>query len=438
MDNKFLNDDIFVYDEGHSVNKNGENIIKNNSQFIETNIVTTMKSNINSNAIWCSTFQLLWKDFQFNMLENNFSYNKENALINDLISTNNEIEELNEKDFYKAVGKATVEFKEKIENDIKEKFNEQSDILKDLIFDADKDTNKILLYAMFKKEFPFKYQFEDLGTDTFGKNQLNVEYFGMNLYSTYTDLFKRQVKVLFYNDENDYAIMIHSQTGTNVVLYRNSQNKNFAETFSDVLTKTSKNRDYQLNLEDRIKIPKLEIDIKKSFEDLIGEKFIKNSDEYIYTILKALQTINLELNEKGGKVNSEAALEVERETAVFRPYEEKEQRFFDFNDTFYMFLLESSKQKPYLAVRIANIDGFRNNNEKIYDEEYIKKCLAEIMPEVTEFLKMSNMIQTIDGKDYPVMGYCHHEWALIKQIMKERYNIDWKSPQDEMPWIDFD
>lgn len=284
MDNKFLNDDIFVYDEGHSVNKNGENIIKNNSQFIETNIVTTMKSNINSNAIWCSTFQLLWKDFQFNMLENNFSYNKENALINDLISTNNEIEELNEKDFYKAVGKATVEFKEKIENDIKEKFNEQSDILKDLIFDADKDTNKILLYAMFKKEFPFKYQFEDLGTDTFGKNQLNVEYFGMNLYSTYTDLFKRQVKVLFYNDENDYAIMIHSQTGTNVVLYRNSQNKNFAETFSDVLTKTSKNRDYQLNLEDRIKIPKLEIDIKKSFEDLIGEKFIKNSDEYIYIL----------------------------------------------------------------------------------------------------------------------------------------------------------
>lgn len=222
MDNKFLNDDIFVYDEGHSVNKNGENIIKNNGQFIETDIVTTMKSNINSNAIWCSTFQLLWKDFQFNMLENNFSYNKENALINDLISTNNEIEDLNEKDFYKAVGKATVEFKEKIENDIKEKFNEQSDILKDLIFDADKDTNKILLYAMFKKEFPFKYQFEDLGTDTFGKNQLNVEYFGMNLYSTYTDLFKQQVKVLFYNDENDYAIMIHSQTGTNVVLYRNS------------------------------------------------------------------------------------------------------------------------------------------------------------------------------------------------------------------------
>lgn len=81
---------------------------------------------------------------------------------------------------------------------------------------------------------------------------------------------------------------------------------------------------------------------------------------------------------------------------------------------------------------------FLNDDIFVYDEEYIKKCLAEIMPEVTEFLKMTNMIQTIDGKDYPVMGCCHHEWALIKQIMKERYNIDWKSPQDEMPWIDFD
>jgi len=163
---------------------------------------------------------LLWNDFQINMLENNFSYNKDNILLNDLISSNNEIEELDANDFYKAVGKATVEFKEKIENDIKEKFNESSDILNGLDFDKEEKTNKILLYAMLKKEFPFKYEFEDLGTGTFGKNQLNVEYFGMNLYSTLTYMFEQQVRVLFYNNKDDYAIMIHSETGTNVVLYQ--------------------------------------------------------------------------------------------------------------------------------------------------------------------------------------------------------------------------
>jgi len=436
MDNNFLNDDIFINVEDDTINDKENNIVIPNSTTRETDVAITMKSNINGNAIWCSTFQLLWKEFQHNMLENNFSYNKENVSIKDLISSNNEIEELDEKDFYKAVGKATVEFKEKIENDIKEKFNEQSDILKDLIFDEDADTNNILLYAMLKKDFPFKYEFEDLGTDMFGKLQPNVEYFGMDSYSKNAKFFKQQVRVLFYNNANDFAIMIRSQTGINVVLYRNGENKNFTETFSDVLTKTSKNKNYELNSEDRIKIPKLQIDIKKSFEELVDEKFIKNSDKNIYTIQKALQTINFELNEKGGKVKSEAALEVRFESAVFRTYEDT--RYFEFNDTFYMFLLEGSKQKPYLAARISDIDGFRNKNEEIYDKEYVEKCVAEIMPEVTELLKKENMIQTIDGKDYPVMGCCHHEWALIKQIMKERYNIDWKSPQDEMPWIDFD
>lgn len=327
------------------------------------NVIPTAVSKIDKNTIWCSTFQLLWKDFQYDILENNFEYNKENQIIKDLISSNNEIEDLLEEDFYKIVGKATVQLKEKIENDIKERFNEKSDILKDLIFDEDADTNNILLYAMLKKDFPFKYQFEDLGTDTFGKFQPNVEYFGMDLYSKNAKFFKQQVRVLFYNNANDFAIMIRSQAGTNVVLYRNRENKNFTETFSDILTKTSKNKNYELNSEDRIKIPKLQIDIKKSYEELIDEKFIKNSDKNIYTIQKALQTINLELNEKGGKVKSEAALEVRFKSAVFKPY--KETRYFDFNDTFYMFLLEGSKQKPYLAVRISDFDRLLSEAKQI-------------------------------------------------------------------------
>lgn len=44
-----------------------------------------------------------------------------------------------------------------------------------------------------------------------------------------------------------------------------------------------------------------------------------------------------------------------------------------------------------------------------------------------------------DGKPVKnVMGGCHIRWGIKKRIMKERYDIDWKSPADLHPEICFD
>ena len=55
--------------------------------------------------------------------------------------------------------------KEQIENGIKEKFNETSDILDDFVFDG--DPNKYFLYAMLKKEFEFENEFDELDDGKF-------------------------------------------------------------------------------------------------------------------------------------------------------------------------------------------------------------------------------------------------------------------------------
>jgi len=36
------------------------------------------------------------------------------------------------------------------------------------------------------------------------------------------------------------------------------------------------------------------------------------------------------------------------------------------------------------------------------------------------------------------LGNCHIRWAEKKKILKDRYNIDWKSPQDNSPDTRFD
>ncbi|MGE5473963.1 MAG: hypothetical protein ACM3UU_07050 [Ignavibacteriales bacterium] len=35
-------------------------------------------------------------------------------------------------------------------------------------------------------------------------------------------------------------------------------------------------------------------------------------------------------------------------------------------------------------------------------------------------------------------GYCHKYWTLKKKILKEKYNLDWKSPKEMNPLMRYD
>ena len=40
--------------------------------------------------------------------------------------------------------------------------------------------------------------------------------------------------------------------------------------------------------------------------------------------------------------------------------------------------------------------------------------------------------------DYRPLGYCHLFWSMKKQILKEKYGIDWKSPAELNPTTEYD
>jgi len=76
----------------------------------------------------------------------------------------------------------------------------------------------------------------------------------------------------------------------------------------------------------------------------------------------------------------------------------------------------------------------------------IRKIIEDVNEEVNENLKKLNKKQRrrfwgfdrnkVARKHY--MGDCHIYWEEKKRILKEKYNIDWKSPQDRMPHAKFD
>lgn len=68
----------------------------------------------------------------------------------------------------------------------------------------------------------------------------------------------------------------------------------------------------------------------------------------------------------------------------------------------------------------------------------VDKYLKEIENEVDEKLIEQGLLKIENSKKIPVFGSCHTRWAIEKSILKERYNIDWLTPAERNPHINYD
>ena len=102
---------------------------------------------------------------------------------------------------------------------------------------------------------------------------------------------------------------------------------------------------------------------------------------------------------------------------------------------------------------LEKINGIRNLEDEIvteivtkdlqyYEINNIKEQFVEdILGEKAEKLKDSEIINKlieIYKEGAPYIGYCEKYWKMKKNILKEKYNIEWYSPKEENPNIMFD
>ena len=74
----------------------------------------------------------------------------------------------------------------------------------------------------------------------------------------------------------------------------------------------------------------------------------------------------------------------------------------------------------------------------IFKSIKIKKCLKKIEPDVDKRLMELGLLKIINGKKEYAFGSVNTKWQIQKELMIERFNIDWQSPQDKNPNINFD
>ncbi len=372
---------LIVFTTGCGINKN---IIEAPGPS-ECNLPHEYSFAVETDDVWTPTFQLCWNEFIKLIGTTKVEYVDGNPIIADELNKQKFLkEDLNPDDFYISVGKQTLKHKKNIEKAIWDKFKEKSDILNNFNFPdiPDYKTNKLFIYSILLKNFPFIAQFDNLPTDYFNNIQnQKYKYFGFMKDVQFTDidscenkrLLDKTLIPLFYVNDDDFALKIIDKTNKEeMILYLTNSNDSFENVYKEIQEKALKNNVYTQNriqnttkghknlpveITNYYKIPYLHINKTLNFDNELSSKTIKgknykNNKNDTWKISKTVQTIKFDMDNKGAKLKSEAAISTENSIM----FEEKIflDNLFYFNRPFIIFLKEKNKNKPYFAARIKD------------------------------------------------------------------------------------
>lgn len=324
-------------------------------------IVPTMRDEITQDSSWCGTFQLVWNDMKNEVVKKEVVFNPQEVMADNLNKEEFTQDMISDEYYYKIYGLKTLELKEQIEKGIKGKFNQESDVINDLDWSEEGIDNpnnpyvrKYLFYAMLYRNFEFLKEFDKLENGKFADKYDNIEYFGIDKNTK--DSVGNQIDVLYYNSKDDFAIKLETKKEDEVILCKNPQGNTFNEIYNNILTQKNEYKGSRRIQEDELlKVPNIKLNEKNEFKEIQDKPFsFSNGD--IYTIEKAIQTIEFELDREGGKIKSEAGMMANYESAMMIPEEIRE---FFIDDTFAIFLIEEDKDTPYFAGKIDDITKFQ-------------------------------------------------------------------------------
>ena len=352
---------IEVEDEKEMTNELDVEIVDEEEISNEINVLPTLLDTLTTNSAWCGTMQIVWNDFM-DFAGGKPEFKEKSVFVENLNKKTFSIEDLSEEYYYKKFGNKTLKLKSEIEKGIKDKFNETSDVLDKLDWSEDAldpntpDVERYIFYAMLKRDFEYPQEFTVLDNGKFKDND-DVKYFGID--STTNKSVDKQLDVLYYESEENFAIEVETKDKDKIVLVRKDAfETNFNDIYKSVKSKAASYKGSKVfQAVDEFKMPNMEFDVLKNYDELSGLMFSAPKADGIINV--AMQTIKFNIDEKGGSIKSEAVMDVTFTSAIKPPEDKPEPRYFYCDDEFVMFLIEEGKENPYFAVKVDDITLFQ-------------------------------------------------------------------------------
>lgn len=368
-----------------------------NMDIKELEIIPTLESKSKAkNYVWAGNFQLVWNDFMNELVKGPIKFDgNQPETANQLNKQNFTIEDLSENAYYKKWGEISPLLKTEIENGIKTKFNETSDLLNEIDWTPSQEEyiKKYLFYSMLKKNFTFTEKLDNWGKGSFKGIAKPVEYFGINGSDNRAG---NVIHTVFYNNENDHAVYLESKQGDIVYLFRTDEEGSLEELYKKMFKKRNEEIskineearkrgvlvDINADLweKDEFKAPMLDFNITQNFDELCNKKILsKDSDKY-YIITQALQNMQFQMDEAGAKLKSEAAMEVGETGALPNiDIEPVQYRYFHYTGRYAIFVTEDiGKEEPYFAMLVNDPSVLQSDKKEDNSKE--DKNLPRVKP----------------------------------------------------------
>ncbi len=343
-----------------------------------------VKFAVETSNVWTPTFQLCWNELINLIGTPKIQYVDGNPKLADKL--NKQVfkkDDISDSSYYISVTKMTQKHKKEIEKGIWEKFHEKSDILGQFNFEnvSENKTNKWFIYSMLLKNFQFHSPYNILNDDYFNNDKTKkYKYFGFTKNNTDNKIKETlengYMENLFYVNDDDFAVKLYNKDKTDImILYLTDSDASLERIYNEITEKSRNKNEYirerakeaaekygryaKLKFHNYYKIPFMHIDEQFNYDKKLANKPIKdktyNATGNTWTITKTLQTIKFDMDNKGAKLKSEAAIVVMKNTSVQAPdmIINIDNNYF-FDRPFVIFLKETGRQKPYFAARVKD------------------------------------------------------------------------------------
>lgn len=201
--------------------------------------------------------------------------------------------------------------------------------------------NKIKARAYFRKPLPFENEFTKFKVPL-QFNKSKVESFGFFGNS-------KDVKINYYKNKYHFSISLFPEDSEYeiILMLYNKKQKSFNDFYS-IYNKLKQQNTIELTKEDKVEIPIISFNIKKSYDEVVGTTFYSNNTEF--SIVEFTQENAFVLNEKGAEVESKSSIIAVKEAIE----QELKPKALIFNKPFVVFLKRKDAKFPYFSVYIQN------------------------------------------------------------------------------------
>ncbi|MDM8007447.1 MAG: hypothetical protein QUV05_15010 [Phycisphaerae bacterium] len=301
-----------------------------------------------TNLLWCATFPLAWNemldvigmDVQFtDMAEQPAAV----LALNDRLVTEDDLDDAS---YVAMAGLLQDGIVEQIQQSMGVKF---PDVTPNLPVPAGADPQSIVAYSYLFKNLLFPKPFERLD-DPLNFDGQEILCFGLSGKSDADNDLLRQVSILDYVSDDDFVIELKTRSEADQLILAKVQPQATLEaTIENVLTREPEWSILSFNDSDVLKVPMMNFDVRRSFEELTAHPFPAvglEADEYY--IETATQSIRFELNEAGVRLESEAFIFFPLPSAPPEP------RYLVFDKPFLLLMKLREADQPYFAMWVDN------------------------------------------------------------------------------------